>query len=290
VARKALALAIGASALAVPGVASAYCRTTTVLPPIGYDPAVSGCWSQGIPLRWSSDRAPYGVSASASTQVPLAEVTRIADAAFHTWNTALCGGQPPALQAYDDGPILSVPDASYLVPAGGDASALAIWASCGESSSCDASAHDVIVFDDDAWPHDDPVNTLALTTVTYGVDDGKIFEAYTEVNSFQNQLTTTEPPAPDSAGYDLQAILTHEAGHFLGLAHSTDTTAIMYAFYKPGAIALTADDVDAICAAQPAAPASSGCSCTAGRGPDTAALALLPCAVLIVLGRRTRRA
>jgi hypothetical protein len=64
--------------------------------------------------------------------------------------------------------------------------------------------------------------------------------------------------------FDLQAILTHEAGHFLGLAHATDTNAIMYAYYQPGAIQLTSDDVDAICTVYPP-PSSSqkgGNGCT----------------------------
>jgi hypothetical protein len=99
------------------------------------------------------------------------------------------------------------------------------------------------------WPYDDPVNTLALTTVTYGIDDARIYEIYTEVNSAQHELTTAEPPPANGAGFDLQSILTHEAGHFLGIAHATDTNAIMYAYYQPGAINLTADDIDAICTA-----------------------------------------
>lgn len=272
---------------ATAGDAKAYCRTTTVLPPLGYNPAVSGCWAEGVPLVWSTNRAPYGVASVASHQVSLTDATRIADAAFGTWNATMCDGEPIGLEAYDDGPIDI--DASYLVAQGSDASALTAWAACSDSSSCNAASHDVIVFDDDGWPHDDPVNTLALTTVTYGLDDGKIFEAYTEVNSSQNTLTTTEPPPTDGVGYDLQAILTHEAGHFFGLAHSADTSAVMYAFYKPGAIALTDDDVQAICAAQPPpSTPSGGCAMSPARGAAT--FAILPAVALLMLSRRRRSA
>jgi MYXO-CTERM domain-containing protein len=177
---------------------------------------------------------------------------------------------------------MAVPDLS------GDA--LAGWASCSESTSCDAVAHDVIVFDDDVWPFNDAVNTLALTTVTFGVDDGRIFEAYTEVNSAQKQLTIAEPPPPGSPAYDLRAILTHEAGHFLGIAHATSTSAVMYAYYQPAAIDLTPDDVAAICTVYPpqfpGSPAGCGCS-GVGNGPATGALGVgVSLAALLRLRRR----
>jgi hypothetical protein len=273
--------------LATSARADAFCRTTTVHAPSGYDPAVSGCFTEGVPLAWPIQRIPYAVGSAASNQVSLADATRIADLAFNTWNSALCDGEPLSMQAYNDGPM-DVPDLS------GDA--LVGWASCSVSTSCDAAAHDVIVFDDDAWPYNDPVNTLALTTVTYGVDDGRIFEAYTEVNSAKNHLTIGEVPG---GGVDLQAILTHEAGHFLGIAHATSMGSIMYAYYQPGAIDLTTDDVDAICTVYPpqppSAPAGRGCGCvTVGDGPATGALAVgLSLAALSLLRRltstRTRR-
>ena len=51
--------------------------------------------------------------------------------------------------------------------------------------------------------------------------------------------------------YDFASIMTHEAGHFLGLAHSGDPRATMNALYQPGNTAmreLTADDIAGICA------------------------------------------
>jgi MYXO-CTERM domain-containing protein len=260
--------------------AHAYCRTTTVKPPAGYDPAVSGCWTQGVPLAWHTDRVPYAVDTAASRQVSLADATRVADLAFSAWNGALCGGTPASIQAYDDGP--------RSVPAGTEGDALAEWAGCADSTSCDSKTHDVIVFDDDVWPYNDPVSTLALTTVTYGVDDGAIFEAYTEVNSAKQALTVEEPPPPGAN--DLRAILTHEAGHFLGLAHATDTSSIMYAYYDARHVDLTADDTGALCAAYPP-PSAKGCACTAaGAGPGTAAVAAgASFAALGLLRRRRRR-
>ncbi len=268
------AAALAACALSGARTAGAFCRTTTVAPPPGYNPAESGCWTQGKPIAWTAGRVPYGVSSAASQYVTFAEASRVADLAFAAWNSALCPHGPPSVQAYDIGPLDVAPDA-------GD---------CTTSSTCNAVTHDVIVFRDQMWPYDDPVNTLALTTVTYGVNDGEIFEAYTEVNSAQHVLTTQEPPDSGSGAFDLQAILTHEAGHFLGLAHATDTRSIMYAYYQPGAINLTPDDVAAICAVYDP-PLATGCSCEsapASGGPLGAAIGLAFAALAVF--RRAQRA
>lgn len=273
--RHAVAVAVGAAVLTLSTFASAFCRTTTSAVPPDYDPSVSGCWTQGVPLAWHASRAPYGVESAASVQVSLADATRLADVAFSTWNHASCSGHPPSLQTYDDGPITAVPEAS----------------DCSSSTSCDPAGRDVIVFDDVTWPHQDKANTLALTTVTYGVDDGAIFEAYTEVNSTPGHpLTVEEPPPAGSPAYDLQAILTHEAGHFFGLAHATSTSSVMYAFYKPGKVELTTDDVDGVCTLYP--PSSSrGCACSTapGAGASAAGLGLLVVTGLVTRGRRRRR-
>lgn len=265
------------------GPARAFCRTTTSKAPSGWNPAVSGCWTDGVPLKWPSDRVPYGVGSSASKNVSLADATRVADLAFAAWNDAQCSGKTVGIQAYDDGPS--------TVPDGDEGDALAEWSYCAESNTCAPSAHDVIVFDDESWPYNDPVNTLALTTVTYGVDDGQIFEAYTEVNSAEHELTTTEPPPANGTTYDLQAILTHEAGHFLGLAHATETTPIMYAYYTPGAITLTPDDVDAICTVYPPTT-PKGCACDeagGARGGAAVGLGLGMVGLGLLRGRRRRR-
>jgi hypothetical protein len=274
-----LPLAVGLVLAGLAGTRSAhaYCRTTTSPVPAGYDPTVNGCWPQGVPLAWKATRVPYGVAAAASDQVSLADATRIADLAFGTWNDATCSYGPPVIEAYDDGPIASVPDAS----------------DCSTSSECDPQTHDVIEFDDVVWPHDDPANTLALTTVTFGVDDGAIFEAYTEVNATPGHpLTTQEPPPADSDAYDLQAILTHEAGHFFGLAHAAETTSIMYAYYKPGKIALTADDIAGFCAIYPWQPKSSSGGCAEANADATTggagAWSLLLLGVALVAARITR--
>jgi len=110
----------------------------------------------------------------------------------------------------------------------------------------------VILFHDDDWPYHDSSNTLALTTVTYDPDTGEIYDADMEINSTVTPIVVGDP-VPDD-GYDFLSIVTHETGHFLGLAHSGDERATMYAHYQPGQTSmrdLTEDDVSGICSIYP---------------------------------------
>jgi hypothetical protein len=107
----------------------------------------------------------------------------------------------------------------------------------------------VIIFHDDGWPYpEDAANVLGFTTVQYAYGTGEILDADMEINSAHFELV---PFPPVVAGkqpmqVDLLSVLTHEAGHFLGLAHSEAQDAMMYAFYAPGAV-LSDDDVAGVC-------------------------------------------
>jgi MYXO-CTERM domain-containing protein len=258
------ALVASALIFASPSAAHAFCRTTTSpLPSASYDPSTTmKCWAQGTPLAWPSNSVvPYSLAQAASVQVTLADATRVADAAFNTWNTTMCpaslyddagaaladASDVPNVQTYDEGP----------------SDATTVANDCG-LIQCDPTVHDthhIIVFRDTEWDHDDPNNTLALTTVTYGVSSGTIYDADMEINAVTTGLTphylsAVEPPPANLPRhtYDLQTILTHEAGHFFGLAHATDSSAVMYANYTVGSIALQPDDIAGICTIYPPDP------------------------------------
>jgi hypothetical protein len=211
------------------GHARAFCREVTMSPPSTWDPVMQGCFGDGMglpTLYWRNQCAGYSIQKDASKQVPLADATRVAAQAFAAWTGASCpnGGSPSIFP-------------SPLPPV-----------SCNTTPSQEH--NNPIIFRDSLWPHGDRSNTLGYTTLTVDLTTGEIFGADIEINT--HDYTIVASGTPMNGAYDLASVLTHEAGHFLGLAHSGDKSAIMYAFYMPGSAALTPDDVSGICSLYPA--------------------------------------
>lgn len=210
--------------------ASAFCRAISAVPPAGYNPAQQGCFaapsgSESYELYWKNLCAGYSLQKDASPlrHITLDQATQVAAQAFAQWSRAACSGGEPSIEPQDLGPV-----------------------ACGvaQYNSAQPNQH-VIVFRDQGWPYTDSSNTLGLTTLTFDADDGEIFDADMELNSHDFNLVAAGPVPFGS--YNLASVITHEAGHFLGLAHSADARAVMYAHYHTGQSALTKDDADGIC-------------------------------------------
>lgn len=218
-------------AAAMPSAAQAFCRTTTTPLPASYSPS-RGCFAEGLPLFWKNACVGYTINRQASAGIPLTTATTVIDEAFGTWNAVACPRGAVGIQASDLGPV-----------------------DCSEARyNTNGANQNVIVFRENKWPYSDPNNTLGLTTVTFNADTGEIYDADMEINATgKNVSAAANVPAN---GYDLASVVTHEAGHFLGLAHATDASATMYASYKPGTTTLRSlrpDDVAGICAIYPTA-------------------------------------
>lgn len=229
--------AVGGVALVLqmlwPAKAEAFCRTTTVAVVSDFQPSPTRCWDQGTPLYWRRPCIGYGVQRDASRQVSFDDAANILAQSFTKWTGASCpsGGSGRSRASIDIRDLGAV--------------------------ACDTIGYNqtganqnVIVFRDSAWPHNDTNNTLALTTVTFNPNTGEIYDADMEINSHDQQITLVDPVPANS--YDFASIVTHEAGHFLGLAHSGLSHATMYASYTPSSTAmreLTSDDIAGICAA-----------------------------------------
>lgn len=209
--------------------ARAYCRASTCDegplcgPPPWDDPTCK-------PLAWMRPCVGMSVNVSASEEVPFDVAQSIAEASFAAWEEASCdaeGGYPSI----------------HVQNLGGVPCDLVEYNSAGGNAN-------VIAFRDVAWPHPTGPHNIALTTVTYDKKTGEIYDADMEINTAGFDFSTGDADVKT----DLLSVVTHEAGHFLGLAHSEIPEATMWANYTPGTIdarTLSPDDVTLVCSVYP---------------------------------------
>jgi MYXO-CTERM domain-containing protein len=224
------------AAFLLPATAAAYCRTLTGT--AGGAPAAEGCLGRGSPIYWKNRCVGYSVDRLASRRISYEQTATIVNDAFARWSQSACPVEGASSRVSID-----VRDLGEVA--------------CGKVGySADAENQNVIIFQEDRWPHAvDPSlagdsSTLGLTTVTFNKKTGEIYDADMEINSHTFKVSATDTVA--EGGYDLPSIVTHEAGHFLGLAHSTDRNATMFASYNNGEMKkryLKLDDVLGICSA-----------------------------------------
>jgi hypothetical protein len=150
----------------------------------------------------------------------------------------------------------------------------------------------------DCFDENQKGGVIATTTTTTNSRTGQILDTDTEFNGPQFVFTAVDGPpcaGPTDTGcvqFDIQNTMTHEAGHTLGLDHTMDPNATMFATSPRGETSkrvLGQDDINGICAIYPkgAGGSSGGCdSSPAQTGPGAALCALL---FLLQIRRRSRR-
>lgn len=236
-----------AATLALPNTALAFCRTTTcaqTLPPDECIPGqiVSSCQLAGLPLYWPKPCVSFSVQVDGSKNsgITADQFEAVVRTAFDNWQNASCanGGTPNmSVVTY---PKVECDVAGYN-PGGPNQN---VW-----------------MFHDDGWPYDGAgSDTPARTTLSFNAKSGEIYDIDVELNAYRYIFSLDATSL--GATVDLQSIVQHEAGHFLGLAHSSDAAATMWANYAGGidARTLESDDVSGICAAYPpVATADAGC-------------------------------
>lgn len=215
--------------------ASAYCRTTTCDPLADADRCepLLGCATRGEPLFWPDLCVTYAVQRVGS---PLRDISAhdldlAMQAAFSAWLGSECpGGGKPSMG------VISL----------GEANCDQVEFNPPEQGRAGAPNANIVVFRDDGWPYPDERFVIARTSITFDPDTGAIYDADIELNSFDNQFSTGDT----AIATDLQAVLTHEVGHLLGLDHSTFENATMQANYDGSTLGprtLSSDDVAGIC-------------------------------------------
>ncbi|MDF2694918.1 MAG: hypothetical protein K0S65_3301 [Labilithrix sp.] len=263
--------------------ASAFCRTTTC------DPSSdecrrneNGCVRDGVPIKWKELPLVYRFHGGGSSKLDTSAARSAIRSAFDAWENVECSKGRTSLRFREGS------DIEDDKPLG----------------KKEASEKFGIFFRDDEWPHDDADESLALTTQIYGKTSGTIDYADIEINTADTDFRLTDDEGQEKV--DLQAVVTHEVGHYIGLAHSNDPDSIMVARYCASADrcgqstdvarGLSEDDRTAVCTVYPpsandAAPAPAGCAQTESGSRTPAEMAALGGIVFVgcALVRRRRR-
>jgi hypothetical protein len=255
------ALGFAAAVLVASEPAHAYCRTKACDTTPSYGDAwdgtdeptecvrnAQGCFIQGTPLYRTTGCISFGVQrdGSASSGIDFETARAIIQVGFDTWAAADCGGgETPAFRSDDRGEI-ACERIEY---------------------NQNAPNANVFLFRENDWPYDNiGGHALALTTITYSVETGEIYDADVEFNAHQAVFTTSDDPLEIVS--DFQSVATHEIGHVLGLSHSEQSTAVMRGTgYSNGSVelrTLTEDDITGICEIFP--PGEVRGSCTPRHG------------------------
>ena len=183
------------------------------------------------------------VQEDASRHIPLEVARPTIVAAFSEWSRRPCDDGAASLA------FMETPDAS-----------------CHQVEYVEGGPNaNVVMFQDDKWTYGGTDNTLGMTTVTFDADTGEILDADVEINHALNELTVSD----ERVVYDLQSIVTHEAGHLLGLDHSRAAETIMNASYVPESIEHRNPDVDDVAAVCAAYPPDRQATCGAPQGGFT---------------------
>lgn len=259
--RVAIPVGVVAALLLAERPASAFCRTTTC--DLGTEECqknAKGCVRDGVPVVWEKLPITYRFYKKGSKKLTDDDAVRDAiRKAFAVWSKVECEDGRTAVR------FVEGPDVSSDKPLGEKKAAQPFG----------------IYFRDSDWPHNDADESLALTNQIYGERSGTIDYADIEVNTANNTFALD-----GKDGIDFQSVMIHEAGHYLGLAHSNVTDSIMVPRYCAdanrcnGDLAaqrdLADDDRDAVCAVYPPSrdtssavtPQTAGCVTTSGTRKD----------------------
>ncbi|MBX3233114.1 MAG: matrixin family metalloprotease [Labilithrix sp.] len=274
--------------------ALAFCRTTNARckePDCPTDE--NGCVTEGKPVAYRTSPISFAFAERGTTKLNEAKARAAVRAAFQKWQSVSCAGGQTSLWFKEQ------PD----IPPDGD---LGLAASDDDDGPESGTPPFGIYFRDTSWGDNDP-KALALTTLGY--KGTTVVAARIEINTAGTRFRFDSDQ--ESEDNDFQAVITHEVGHYIGIAHSLEQDSLMHAEYchwkdrcDQGVRlkrALSADDRLAVCTLYPPITPrlpptdepyaeTAGCSAAPGARTSSAAALLLVVAAGAARKRRTNRA
>ncbi len=261
------ALAIALLLVAQPAWAWTQYRTL----PIGDDGLPRGCG-----IRWAVTEVPLALEATTLDGLADLDVQAIAKTSADTWQNVQCGlctgcsnGQVVAqtCAANGLGQNLTWLPSGMPTPIGATCTSLNTTGNCDTIQGNGNWVH--IVHDKKTWQEQGMSSlVVAVTVLTYDRNSGEIRDTDVLLDDWSHDFCIA--PACKADQYDLQSTLTHEFGHVLGLDHTMDPEATMFAGADPGELkkrTLAVDDTSGVCTAY--RTTCTSCADTAPTGCQT---------------------
>ena len=234
--RTLLVAAVSLLVAAAPNVAQAWCQSCTVVT------APTGCAQpcfcpvdtdeDAHLLFWDRACIEVAVEDDPTPRFTTAALDQVVDRSFARWTDVDCGGRDPGftIRRSADPALCDFPE--YV--------------------SDEGNANSIVVVQD-GWEerelHDRAA--FALTTTFFLTETGEIIDADMELNETNWDFDVCPEAGCTDDFVDLENTITHEAGHFFGLAHAdADPDATMWACADVGETmkrTLESDDIEGMC-------------------------------------------
>jgi hypothetical protein len=169
--------------------------------------------ASGAPLYWPTSCASVTIYLNGFSMLTADEVAKSIAAAAHAWSPAEVTCPAPDAGAAASHPYFEI------IPSLSAGGAVPEVAYDGKNS---------IIFQTTSWP--EYFGFIALTT-HFSRSDGEILDTDIEINAVPGTSWANLDPSSTATGHDqmpidLQAAMTHELGHFIGLKHTCFNTAV----------------------------------------------------------------
>jgi len=227
--RSSLVLIVLSLLALTPERALAFCQATTGAASAS---CPSACSSTGVPVHWGTREIEYAFNGRGFSGLDQLAVRNAVAAAFAAWREVPCAGHPLGFRFFElsmstdltVGPMAAEPNLNVI-----SLLTAAEWQREGFAAS-----------------------EFARTKLWFDDESGEILGADIAFNpSIMPLVVCPDSTSCNSDAVDLQNVITHELGHFLGLAHSEDASATMWCAAQRGdheKRSLADDDKVGLCA------------------------------------------